>query len=70
MLAERGSSSLADIRGLAGRLSGGDVPKLLSYADDLEALATACTVSSEAALRVVREEIGLGDTMDVLDSAP
>jgi DNA helicase-2/ATP-dependent DNA helicase PcrA len=69
MLAERGSSSLADIRGLAGRLSGRDVPKLLSYADDLEALATACTVSSEAALRVVREEIGLGDTMDVLDSS-
>ncbi len=69
MVTRRGSSSLADIRGLAGRLSGRDVTKLLSYADDLEALSKACAVSTVAALRAVREGIGLGDTMDVLDSS-
>ena len=42
MLTKRGWSSVSDVRGLASRLSGRDVSKLLSYADDLEAVAEAC----------------------------
>ena len=69
MLTKRGWSSLSDVRRLAGRLSGRDVSKLLSYADDLEAVAEACRESTAAALRTIREEVGLAETMDVLDSS-
>ncbi len=69
MLTKRGWSSVSDVRGLASRLSGRDVSKLLSYADDLEAVAEACRESTAAALRTVREEIGLDESMDVLDSS-
>lgn len=69
MLTRRGSSSLADVRRLAGRLTGGDTRKLRSYADDLETVASACRESTAAALGAVRGEVGLGETMDVLDSS-
>ncbi|MGH9029613.1 MAG: ATP-dependent DNA helicase UvrD2, partial [Acidimicrobiales bacterium] len=69
MLTGRGSTSIADIRHLAGRLSGRDVPKLLSYAEDLDTLVVACRESSEAALCAIRTKVGLGETMDVLDSS-
>ncbi|HUA96328.1 MAG TPA: ATP-dependent DNA helicase UvrD2, partial [Acidimicrobiales bacterium] len=69
MLTKGGTSSVADIRRLAGRLSGRDVPKLHSYADDLETVSAACAVSSLVALRAVREEIDLGGTIDVLDAS-
>ncbi len=65
MLTERPATSVTDIRRLAGRLSGGDVPKLRSYADDLEKVASAATAGE--ALRRVRVELGLGMQMDVLD---
>ena len=67
MLTARSSSSLADVRRLAGKLSGGDVRKLEAYADDIETVAAACKVSSSAALRAVRITVGLGASVDVLD---
>jgi DNA helicase-2/ATP-dependent DNA helicase PcrA len=69
MLTSRSTTSIADIRRLAGRLSGRDVPKLEAYATDLEMVARACARSSAAALRAIRLDIGLGETMDVLDGS-
>jgi DNA helicase-2/ATP-dependent DNA helicase PcrA len=69
MVTKRSSTSIADIRRLAGRLSGRDVPKLLAYADDLDAVASAAGESTAAALQAVGVGIGLNGTMDVLDSS-
>ena len=69
MLSERSTTSVRDIRRLAGRLSGRDVSKLTDYADSLDAVAQACRTSSAAAVRAVRTDVGLGETMDVLDSS-
>jgi hypothetical protein len=62
-------TSVRDITRLASRLSGRDVPKLEAYARDVDRLAVACRRSSADALRFIRLEIGLGDTMDVLDAS-
>ena len=69
MLTKSRSTSIADIRRLAGRLSGRDVPKLLAYADDLETVAAAAGRSTAAALRAIGVGIGLNGTMDALDSS-
>jgi DNA helicase-2/ATP-dependent DNA helicase PcrA len=69
MLTKASATSTGDIRRLAGRLSGRDVPKLLSYADDLDTVAEAVGRSTAAALRAIRVGIGLNGTMDVLDSS-
>jgi hypothetical protein len=70
MLTKSRTTSVRDIRRLAGRLSGGDTPKLEAYADDLERVAKAvATGDTVAALRSVREDIDLGSAMDVLDAA-
>jgi DNA helicase-2/ATP-dependent DNA helicase PcrA len=69
MLTSRPTTSIADIRRLATRLSGRDVPKLGTYAADLETVAKGCERSSLQALKSIRVEIGLGETMDVLDSS-
>ena len=69
MLSERSLTSVAEIRRLAGRLSGRDVPKLSEYADSVESVVRACRDSSAAALRAIRVQVGLGETMDVLDSS-
>jgi hypothetical protein len=69
MLSERSTTSVRDIRRLAGRLSGRDVSKLTDYADSIDAVAAACRTSSAAAVRAVRTDVGLGETMDVLDSS-
>ena len=69
MLSERSVTSVADIRRLANRLSGRDVPKLSDYADSLESVVVACRKSSATALRAIRVQVGLGETMDVLDSS-
>jgi DNA helicase-2/ATP-dependent DNA helicase PcrA len=69
MLTSRPLTSITDIRRLAGRLSGRDVPKLGVYASDLDAVVRGCRTSSAAALRAIRVDVGLGDTMDVLDSS-
>ena len=63
------TTSVTDIRRLANRLSGRDVPKLLAYADAVDAVAAACSKSTAAVLRAIRVQVGLGETMDVLDSS-
>ncbi|HEX4245315.1 MAG TPA: ATP-dependent helicase, partial [Acidimicrobiales bacterium] len=69
MLTKRSHTSIDDIRRLAGSLSGRDVPKLEAYADDIERVALACTKPTAEALRAIRVELGLGETMDVLDAS-
>jgi DNA helicase II / ATP-dependent DNA helicase PcrA len=69
MLTSRSTTSIADIRRLAGRLSGRDAPKLEAYATDLETVAKACGRASTAALKAIRVDLGLGETMDVLDGS-
>jgi DNA helicase II / ATP-dependent DNA helicase PcrA len=69
MLTTRPYSSLTDVRRLAGKLSGGDVRKLATFADDIETVATACKISSAAAVRAVRLTVGLGASVDVLDQS-
>ncbi|MHB1549113.1 MAG: ATP-dependent DNA helicase UvrD2 [Acidimicrobiales bacterium] len=69
MLTRRKTTPITDIRRLAGSLSGRDVQKLEAYADDLERVAEACSHSTAATLKTIRTEIGLGDTMDVLDAS-
>jgi hypothetical protein len=66
-LTKRPHTSVSDIRRLAVRLSGGDVGRLLSYAKDLEHVAGAG--STAEALRRVRLWVGLGASMDELDSS-
>ena len=53
MLTKSRSTSVTDIRRLAGRLSGRDVPKLSAYADDLDTVVRATGVSTAAALRAI-----------------
>ena len=69
MLLEKPVTSLGAIRGLAGRLSGRDGPKVAEYADAIALVARRCKVSSVEALRAIRGEVGLGTTMDALDSS-
>jgi DNA helicase II / ATP-dependent DNA helicase PcrA len=67
MVTKDSATSVRQIRRLAGRLSGGDVPKLRAYAADLERVAAAA--STVDALRSVRLDLGLGAQMDVLDGS-
>ena len=69
MLQKRPTTSIADIRRLADALSGGDVDKLHSYADDLELVADAVGRGTARALRVIRVGVGLGRAMDALDAS-
>ena len=69
MLTGGRSTSITDIRRLAGRLSGRDVPKLQKYAEHLDMVVDACRLSTAAALRSIRVQVGLDDTMDALDSS-
>jgi len=69
MLTRRSHTSLADVRRLGGRLSGGDVDKLRGYADDIEAVAGAVDAGTTAALAAVRTTVGLGQAMDTLDAS-
>ena len=69
MVTKSRTTSIADIRRLAGRLSGRDVPKLIAYADDLEVVAGAAARSTADALRAVRVGIGLDATLDTLDAS-
>ena len=69
MITKQRSTSIADLRRLASRLSGRDVPKIQAYADDLEVVAEAASRSTADALRAVREGIGLDATLDTLDAS-
>jgi DNA helicase-2/ATP-dependent DNA helicase PcrA len=69
MVTERAHTSVPEIRRLAARLTGKDGPKLAAYAADLDRVVRACRGTTAQALRAVRVEVGLGDTMDVLDGS-
>jgi DNA helicase-2/ATP-dependent DNA helicase PcrA len=70
MLQKRSTTSVSEIRRLAGMLSGGDVEKLRWFADDLETVARSVRGGdTAAALKAIRVEIGLGSAMDVLDDS-
>ncbi len=69
MITASRTTSIADIRRLAGRLSGRDVPKLQAYADDLDVVAEAAGRSTADALRAIRLGIGLDATLDTLDAS-
>jgi len=70
MLQKRAMTSIADIRRLAGVLTGSDVERLLWYAEDLEAVARAVSGGTTAkALQAIRVDVGLGSAMDVLDGS-
>ncbi|HEY2428779.1 MAG TPA: ATP-dependent DNA helicase UvrD2, partial [Acidimicrobiales bacterium] len=69
MLTKRAWTSVADVHRLAGRLSGGDVEKLLGYAGDIEAVSAAVPNGTAAALSAIRTRVGLGTAMDTLDAS-
>ncbi len=69
MITKQRTTSIADLRRLAARLSGRDVPKIEAYADDLEVVAEAANRSTVDALRAIREGIGLDATLDTLDAS-
>ncbi len=69
MMTKQRTTSVADIRRLASRLSGRDVPKLLAYADDLDVVAEATARSTADALEAIRVGIGLDATLDTLDAS-
>ncbi len=68
-VSRRPTTSISELRRRAGRMPGKDGAKLASYVADLERVIDACTRSTPEALEVVRREIGLGDSLDVLDAS-
>jgi DNA helicase-2/ATP-dependent DNA helicase PcrA len=70
MLTRGRRSSLADIRRVANRLTGGDGTKVEAFADDLTLVVDAVRGGDVAhVLRVIRDDVGLGAAMDTLDAA-
>ncbi|GAC1596283.1 MAG: hypothetical protein NVS3B21_19970 [Acidimicrobiales bacterium] len=69
MVTKRARTSSHEIRRLAGKLSGGDVEKLLAYAADIDAVARAVPSGTAAALAAIRTTVGLGRAMDTLDAS-
>jgi DNA helicase-2/ATP-dependent DNA helicase PcrA len=77
MLTRDATTSLRSIRGLAGWLAdkdsfARDAPKVEDYAADLESVADAVQrlrATTADLLRLIRDEIGLGEAMDTLDAS-
>jgi DNA helicase-2/ATP-dependent DNA helicase PcrA len=69
MLTRRSRTSVAEVRRLADRLSGGDVAKLCDYADDIDGVGQAARRDTAAALRAIGTTVGLGDALDTLDQS-
>jgi DNA helicase-2/ATP-dependent DNA helicase PcrA len=70
MMTKRASTSIQDIRRLATHLNGNDASRVATYAADLQRIAdTARTGSTERVFDTVRNSIGLGEVMGVLDSS-
>jgi DNA helicase II / ATP-dependent DNA helicase PcrA len=70
LLTKRARTSVDDIQGLADYLSGHDAPRVEQYAQDLQTIAdTARRGDTAKVLEVVRNRIGLGEAMAVLDSS-
>ncbi|MEX2586603.1 MAG: ATP-dependent DNA helicase UvrD2 [Actinomycetota bacterium] len=60
--------TIAGLRSLADRLSDRDSAKIHSFADDLEMLANvARSGSTDQILRVLRDRVGLAESMEALD---
>jgi DNA helicase II / ATP-dependent DNA helicase PcrA len=70
-LLRRGALSLESLRGIADRLDGVHHDRFLDYVADLERLATAILAGADTVtlLRLIREDIGLGEAMDALDAS-
>lgn len=68
MITKRPTTSLADLDRLAEWLTGGDADRVADYADDLRAVEAAASRGTAAALRAIRDEVGLGAAMATLDS--
>jgi DNA helicase-2/ATP-dependent DNA helicase PcrA len=62
--------SVADLRGLAGRMKQArDQDKINAFADDVETIGRIGATSAAAALVHVRDEIGLGSAVTTLDTS-
>lgn len=67
MMTKRQLTSLSDLRRLASALSGDDGPRLRDFIDDVELVADATEKDATTAIDAIRDKVGLGDAMDVLD---
>ena len=62
--------TVAGLRSLAGRLADRDAVKIVAYAEDVSMLSGLATKgSTEEVLRAVRDQVGLDEAMDALDSS-
>lgn len=68
LMTKRPFTSLLELRSLARALSGSDVERVLAYVEDIGRLAQANETTSQM-LTVIRDQVGLGETMDVLDGS-
>lgn len=67
MLTRRPRTSLVEIRRTAGYLTGKDAERVAQYAADLDRVVTSVRRGDVAStLRLVRDEVGLGEAMDTL----
>lgn len=70
MLTRSRRASLADVRRVGARLTGGDADKVTAFAADLQAVVDAVVDGDTASvLRCIRDQVGLGSAMDTLDSS-
>lgn len=70
MMTKRASTSLQDIRRVASHLNGNDASRVATYAADVQTVADAVrTGNTEYALDTIRNGVGLGEVMGVLDSS-
>jgi DNA helicase-2/ATP-dependent DNA helicase PcrA len=70
MMTKRATTSIADIRRLASHLNGNDASRVATYAADLQRIADAArSGTTERIFDTVRNSIGLGEVMGVLDSS-
>ncbi|MGE0304801.1 MAG: ATP-dependent helicase [Acidimicrobiia bacterium] len=70
MTTKRRRHSIASVEALASRLTGRDRFSLEDYCTDLRLVAaTASTGSTVEVVRVIRDEVGLGGAMEVLDQS-
>ena len=70
MMTKRPRTSLSSLRSLSSSLTGNDGERVLAYVRDIEAVVDALrSGQTEAALETIRNEIGLGETMDTLDGS-
>lgn len=69
LLTSGGSTSVVGLRQAVGRLNESEASKVALYVRDLETVASAAKRGTTAAVRAIRDDIGLGRAVDVLDSS-